>query len=280
MQSVAIVGAGALGGAIAHTLARRDVVRRIRLIDEIGRVAEGKALDIAQAAPIEGFATQLSGATDLTHAVGAHVIVIADRMSGGEWQGEEALMLLRRLTQTSSDAVLLCAGATAREAIDRGVLELKIPRRRLFGSAPEALASAARALVALAVNGSPHDVGLAVLGVPPTHVVIPWEDATVAGFGLTRLLDEPVRRRLQARIPALWPPGPHALAAAAAKVIEAMAGRQRQMISCLVAPDSNAGARTRTAALPVRMGANGVVDVVMPELSVVEQVALDNAMML
>ena len=61
MQEVAIVGAGELGGALAHVLARREAARTIRLIDDQGRVAEGKALDIAQAAPVEGFATQLSG---------------------------------------------------------------------------------------------------------------------------------------------------------------------------------------------------------------------------
>src|SRR5262245_54176707 len=280
MQSVAIVGAGALGGAIAHTLARRDVVRRITLIDETGRVAEGKALDISQAAPVEGFATQLFGTTDFTNVAGADVIVIADRMAAGEWQSEDVLMLLTRATQSSSGAVWLCAGAMAREMIDRGVLELKIARRRLFGSAPEALASAVRALVALAVNGSPRDVGLAVLGVPPKHVVIPWEEATVAGFTLTKLLDEPVRRRLHAKVPALWPPGPYALAAAAAKTIESMAGRQRQVISCFVAPDLTAGVRGRTAALPVRLGTGGVVEVVMPELNVVEQVAFANAIAL
>jgi malate dehydrogenase len=280
MQRVAIVGAGALGGAVAHTLARRDVVRRITLIDESGRVAEGKALDIAQAAPVEGFATELTGTTDLTSVAGANVIVVADRMEGGEWHGEDALALLKRLAQTSSSSVVLCAGAMAREIIDRGVVELKIARRRLFGSAPDALCGAVRALVALAVNGSPRDVSLAVLGVPPAHVVIPWQEATVAGFGVTRLLDEPARRRLSATVTALWPPGPHALAAAAAKTIESMAGRQRQAISCFVAPDLTAGARTRTAALPIRVGTDGVVEVVMPELSVVEQVALDNALTL
>jgi malate dehydrogenase len=280
MQSVAIVGAGALGGAIAHTLARRDVARRITLIDERGGVAAGKALDIAQAAPIEGFATQLTGATDVTNAAGANVIVIADRMAGGEWQGEDALLLLTRLTQTSPEAVLLCAGAMARDMIDRGVLELKIARRRLFGSAPEALAGAVRALVALAVDGSPRDVGLAALGVPPNHVVIPWEDATVGGFGLTGLLDEPRRRQLHAKVPALWPPGPHALAAAAAKAIESIAGRHRQLVGCFVAADTTAGIHARTAALPARLGRSGVVEVVMPALTNVDRTALDNAMML
>ena len=280
MHSVAIIGAGELGGAIAHALARRDVVRAITVVDETGRVAAGKALDIAQAAPVEGFATQLTGTTDLSNAAGAEVVVIADRVAGGEWQGEDALMLLTRLTQTSSKAVTLCAGWSARELVDRGVRELKMSRARLFGSAPEALAGGVGALVALEVNGSPRDVGLTVLGVPPDHLVIPWEDATVGGFALTRLVDDPARRRLRAKVPALWPPGPHVLAAAAVKAIESMAGRHRQLVSCFVAPDDASSGRRRTAALPVRLGPAGVVEVVMPGMNVVERVALDNAMAL
>jgi malate/lactate dehydrogenase len=112
--------------------------------------------------------------------------------------------------------------------------------------------------------------------------VIPWSDATVAGFALTRLVDEPARRRLAARVAALWPPGPYALAAAATMVIEAIAGRSRRTASCFVAPDSepSSGSHTRTGALPVRLGSAGIVDVLLPSLSVVEQVALDNALQL
>ena len=280
MQSVAILGAGELGGAVTHVLARRDVTRSITLVDESGRVAAGKALDIAEAAPVEGFATQLNGSTDILHAGGAAVVIIADRFGGAEWQGEDGLLLLKQLTQIAAGAVIICAGASQRELVDRGVREIRFGRARLFGSAPEALANGARALTALAVNGSARDVSLSVLGVPPSHAVIPWADATVAGFSLTRLLVEPSRHRLAARIAALWPPGPYALASAAVAVIEAMSGRTRRVASCFVAPDTSAGARVRTAALPVRLDTTGIVEVVTPPLSVGEQVALDNAMLL
>ena len=281
MQHVAIIGAGELGGAIAHLLARRDAARSITLVDESGTVAAGKALDIAQAAPSEGFATRLAGATDVSYAAGASVIVIADRAAApGEWRGEDGLMMLKRLMAGARGAIIVCAGAAQRDLVDRGVRELKIGRDRLFGSAPEALAGGARALVALAVNGSPLDVALMVIGVPPAHTVISWEEATLGGVSLTRLLDEPVRRRLGPRINALWPPGPIALAAAAVKAIESIAGRHRQLVSSFVAPDGASGGRLRTAALPVRLGAAGVAEVVVPALSSAERVALDNAMML
>jgi malate dehydrogenase len=281
MQEVAIVGAGELGGAVAHVLARHDLVRKVTLVDDAGRVAAGKALDIAQAAPVERFSTQLSGATDMYMAAGASVIVIADRVGGTEWQGEEGLLLLKRVRQMAPNAVVVCVGASQRELVDRGVRELRYPRARLFGSAPEALASGARALVALALNGSPRDVALTVLGVPPHHTVIPWADTALAGFALTRLLEEPSRRLLAARVSALWPPGPYALASAATMVIESMAGRSRRMASCFVAADAaapEAGTHTRTGAMPVRLGPAGIVEVVLPSLNAIEKVAFDNAM--
>ena len=278
MREVAIIGAGELGGALAHVAARRGVARVVRLVDDKGRIAEGKALDIAQASPVEGFATTLAGSTDASTAAGANVIVLADRAGAAEWQGDEAMQLIQRLIRSAPAAVLVCAGASQREAIDLAARELRVPRTRVFGSAPEALAAGVRALVALAANASPRDVALSVLGVPPAQTVIPWEDATIGGYALTRVIDEPARRRLAARVGALWPPGPYALATAATMVIEAIAGRSRRTASCFVAPDLSAGRRTRTAAMPVRLGPAGIVEVLAPSLSVVEQVALENAM--
>jgi malate dehydrogenase len=278
MQEVAIVGAGGLGGAVAHALAQCDAVRAITLIDDVAGAAAGKALDIAQAAPVDGFTTRIRGTADLSAVAGTAVVVIADRFGKEEWQSEDGLMLLKRMKQLASTAVILCAGAAQRELVDRGVCELEMARHRLFGSAPEALAGGARALVALSLNASPRDVALAVLGVPPSQVVIPWNDATVAGFEISRVLDEPTRRRLGARVAALWPPGPQALAAAAVSAIASMAGKSRRLASCFIAPDTSTGLRTRTAAMPARLGPAGIVDILVPSLSVAEQVALDNAM--
>ncbi len=281
MIDVAILGAGELGGALAHRLARAGAAASIRLIDETGRIAAGKALDIAEAAAIEGFATQLAGSTDVMTAAGADIIVVADRAAGGEWHGDDdGLTLLRRIALMGTQAIVICAGAAQRELVDRGVGEKHFPRTRLFGSAPAALAAAARAMIALDTNGSPHDIALTILGVPPGQILIPWEDASIGGFSATRVLEEPVRRRIAAMLPALWPPGPYALAAAAVAAIEAIAGRSRRLASCFVAPDASAGTRTRSAALPVRLGRTGIVEVVLPELSAHDRVVLDNAMLL
>ena len=289
MREVAIVGAGELGGLVAHALARRNAADVIRLIDDSGKIAEGKALDISQAAPVEGFATIVSGSTGLSAAAGAGVVVIADRAEqpGSSpnperhyWHGEEALALIRQLNAIAPRAVFLCSDVSHRELVERSVRELHISRSRILGSAGEAFVAAATAIVALEMDVSPRDVTISILGVPPHRIVIVWEDAAVAGFRLTGMITEPVRRQLTRRIGALWPVGPYALAAAACKVVDSLSGHSRRPVTCFVAPDDQAGVRTRAAALPVRLGPGGLVEVVMPKLSGVERVALDNAMML
>jgi malate dehydrogenase len=280
MLDVAILGAGELGGSLAQLVAASDVVRDVRLIDDAGNVAAGKALDLVQSSAVAGFSTRITGATDLTAAAGAAVIVLADRVEGGEWQGEDGLLVLKRLAHLGSSPVILCAGAGHRDLVERGARELGLSRNRLLGSAPEALAAAVRAIIALETNGSPRDVALALLGVPPTHIVIPWEEATIRGFTATRVLDEQARRRTMARVDRLWPPGPRALAAAARQAIAAMLGGARHTISAFVAPDDTSGRRSRAAALPVRLGPDGIERVELPSLSVRDQVALDNAMLL
>ena len=188
-RPVAILGASVLGGALAHKLAGRDRVDEIRVVDPNATVAAGTALDIQQAGSIEGFRTRVVSAGDVQAAAGAAVIVLAGlarptALSEDEDendQGEAEYAILKQVAQLDSDAVLVCADASHRPLIERGVREMKIPRARVIGSAPGALASALRALVALEVEGSPSQVALAVLGTPPHHTVISWSDATVRG---------------------------------------------------------------------------------------------------
>jgi malate/lactate dehydrogenase len=280
MQGVAIVGAGELGGTLAHVLALRGIAGPVRIVDDVGRVAAGKALDIMHSAAASEVTANVSGATDLTAAVGAAVIVVADRADGNDWHGDDGVLLLKRLAHFAGESIVVCAGAAQRELVDSGVRELRFQREHIFGSAPEALAAALRAIVALEMNGSPRDVALTILGVPPAQVVVPWEDATIGGFAAVRVLDERTRRRVGARIAALWPPGPRALAVSAAKAVAGVLGTSHQTITAFIAPDDGFGRRARTAALPVKLGPGGMTPVDLPRLSVHDQVSLDNALLL
>ena len=276
MAGVAIVGAGELGGALAHKLAGRGRVPSVCLIDASRGVAAGKALDIRQSGPIERFETRVAaGALDAV--IGAGVVVLADSAAsadGGRPGDPSAVM--RRIAGLTGDTPIVCAGADGGRLVAGSVRELGVGRARIVGSAPEALAAGLRALVALEADVSPAQVALQVLGRPPGHAVVAWSGASVAGGPLEDRLPPPALARVRRRVERLWPPGPYALASAAARVVEALAaGGSRRVFTCFVAGGSR---RTSASAVPVTLNADGVGEVMVPRLSPSERVALDNAL--
>ena len=93
MPTVAILGAGDLGGAVAHAIASRGRVGVITLVDDAPGVAAGEALDISQSCPIDRVDVRIGSSTDVLAASGASVIVFADAVGGGEWKDDRGLAL-------------------------------------------------------------------------------------------------------------------------------------------------------------------------------------------
>jgi malate dehydrogenase len=276
MSFIAILGAGALGGTLAHRLAGRGRVSEVRLIDEQVGVAQGKALDIQQSGAIEAFATRLTSAGEIAAAAGAAAIVIADAARGDqEHAGEAGLALVKRIAALDNAAPLLFAGAHQRLLLARAAGELGVEPRRLIGSAPGALESAVRALAGLEADSTGVEVQLRIVGVPPDAAVVTWEEATAFGQPLSTVLAPHRIAAMAARLPRLWPPGPGVLASAAARVAEALANGSRRRFSCFVA--IAAGSTTQVLAMPVELGRGGVVRVLHPALTRQEQTRLDNA---
>src|SRR5262245_24536780 len=150
MTFIAIVGAGALGGTLAHRLASRGRISEVRLIDEQASVAQGKALDIQQSGAVDAFCTHLTSAGAIEAAAGADAIVVADSSRGDvEHSGEAGLALVKRIASVETAAPLIFAGASQRLLLARAALELHVAPRRLIGSAPAALESSVRALAGL-----------------------------------------------------------------------------------------------------------------------------------
>ena len=273
MSVIAIIGAGPLAGALAHKLAGRSRVAEVRLIDPEEGVAKGKALDILQSGPVESAHVNLSGTASLHAAVGADVVVVADSVSGAEHDGEAGLALIRQLQAAGSSAPIVFAGATQRHLMQPCIRELHIRPIRVIGSAPAALAAALRALSGVALDTSAAEVSLQVLGVPPKDVVVAWQEGTVSGQPLTAVMGAHEIAAISSRIAGLWPPGPYALASAAARVAEALCSSSRRQYSCFV----DVG-RGRIAAMPVVLTRGGLARIVDPALSAQERTMLDNAL--
>ncbi len=278
MATVAILGGGELGGALAFALARRDCIGEVRLIDPAGGVAAGKALDILQAGPIERFRTTLWGTDDVMQAIGVAVVAVCDPSpSSDEWKGDAGLSLLRQTIPVGARPPVVFAGTAQRDLIFQAHAELGWPRERLLGSAPEAVTAALRAMVAVESDCSPQDVSLAVTGVPGRHLVVSWAEATIGGEPLGRVLPATSLTRLEARAARIWPPGPYALASAAARAIEGLVTGSRHRFTGFAVLDGELGVRGRVAAVPLSLRAAGFVRIIEPSLGPRERVAFETA---
>ena len=155
--------------------------------------------------------------------------------------------------------------------------ELHLSRGLVLGSAPFALESALRAIAGLTIDGSGVEVCLRVVGVPPKAAVVAWEEATVYGQPLSSQMPPHGIAGLTARLPGLWPPGPFALAAAAARVVEAIVLGSRRRFSCFVTTEAGP-LRAAVGSMPVELGPRGVERVLEPALTPQERVAVENAL--
>lgn len=279
MSIVAIVGAGEIGGATAHALATSDRVRRVLLIDPAGSIAAGKALDIQQSGAIAGTHVRLEGTDDPGRAAGCAACAIADRAAGaGEWRGEEGAAMLRQIVSSVHEAPLVLAGTQQTDLIAYAVSEAGLQRERIIGSAPEALASAVAAIVALEARCSPTEVTLTVLGSPPAGFVVPWSDASIGGYALQQVLSAAQLNRIEARVGHLWPPGAYALGAAAARVVRAMIFSSRRSFSVLASLGGEFGVRNRVGIIPARLAPHGIAQTRTPELTPRERVRVEIAL--
>jgi malate dehydrogenase len=277
---VAIIGAGEIGGAVARALAARARVDLVRLIDEKGSVAAGKALDLKQSGPISGFDTRIEGSNDVAAASGASAIVLADSADAGEWTGEAGLAVVRRLVRGGclDRAVLICAGAGQRVLMQQAFDELRLVRRQVIGSAPESLASTARAVVAVEAGVASNQVALTVLGRPPDRIAIPWNEASIGGHGVSSILSAPQVSRIERRVRGLWPPGPNAMGTAAALFCEAVACGSRRIFSAFVSLDRDNGTKAPLCAWPVVIGPSGLERVTSPVLTGRDKVVVDEVL--
>jgi malate dehydrogenase len=280
VSTVVILGAGEIGGALARQLAATDQVSRIVLVDDLGTVAAGKALDVAQSGPVDRYHTLMAGTNDIAAVVGAAVVVVADRagQAGGEWLDEAGLALLKRVAGLNQSAPILCAGAAQSGLIERGVNEAGISRMRLFGTGGEALRSAVTAITALEANASPSDVSLSVLGRPPHQVIVPWDEGAIGGRSIPKVLSAAQLARLDARAARLWPAGPYALAAAAARIIRTALTRGPRLHMAIVAVTREEGTPGGSAIMPVTVHPSGIAAIVPPALSSRDRVRYETSL--
>lgn len=274
MDLVAILGAGELGATLARRVAEAEVARRVVLVDADEGKARGKALDLLQSGPVEGYDTAVEGRGALVAADAPAVVVVADPPELLDVSAGAARIYGGGLVPLVGKGILIVAGSFGPTLIEAAV-EKGLPRERALGTAPLAWAGALRRRLADELRVRAADVRVTLLGLPPALLVLPQGAATVGGVPVDavsmvarrRALESLRRRRL----------GPVALATAAAQVLAALAARSRALLPLLVRLDGEYGHRGVALAAPVQLGGGRIESVVELALDPVDRVALDTA---
>ncbi|HXT70331.1 MAG TPA: hypothetical protein VN700_11280 [Vicinamibacterales bacterium] len=251
MRSAAILGAGPIGSAIAHRLAERGRLNEVRLVDEAGSIAAGKALDIRQAGPVDGYDTAVTGSTDLLSSVSADVVVFADTLNDGEWEGERGLAFVQRLMRAGSTAPMVFAGPSQTWLMEAAAREARVPIDRIIGTAVATLPNTVASL--LHIETGLAGATVAVSG-RPTSFIVTWSTATVGGRLVNELVPAHRLLAISQSLVKLWPPGPQAIAAPTALAVEGLIlGSRTPLIAAAIA-DGEYGARGVAAMLPIELG--------------------------
>jgi len=273
---VAILGSGDLAATLARLVAEAELARCVVLVDANEGRAKGKALDIAQSGPVEGFDARMEACAGLDAVVDPDVVVVADP----EDLADPVLLRTRGAERIGGwlpalgKATLLVAGPHPSPLVEAAVAR-GFPRARVLGSSPVAAAAALRQRLSVELRVEPREIGVAVLGLPPSHLVAPQGSATVSGLAVDKVSAPAFRRALAAlhgRVP-----GPAALAAAALRVLRALEGSRDTVLPVVAALDGEYGHRRVALAVPARLREGRVESIVEIPLDPVDRVAFDRA---
>lgn len=280
MNSIAILGAGEVGATLAWLLAEREIGRRVIIVDPDEGKARGKALDITQAGPVEGFDTRVDGCAALKDAQPFDVLVVADppEMMNETLSEARAGDLARSLIPEVGRGFLVVAARHASSIVE-AVVRRGFPRERVVGSLPLAVAAAVSHRLGVELKVEPGRVALGLLGDPPTRNVVPQASVVVGGIPADRLAATALRRALESlhREPGRPVLGPVALAHAARRVLHAVHASRGTILPVSVWLDGEYGHRGLALAVPAVLGDGRVQRVLEVPLDPVDRVALDTA---
>lgn len=274
LQAVAVLGAGDLGATLARRLAELGLARRVVLVDADEGKAKGKALDLMQSGPVEGYDVSIEGAAALDASPTWDAVLFADPADSPEADAVARAREVLPLLANSPDAIILVTGNRPAALVEALTAQGR-KRDRVLGTASLAVAGALRRHLAADQEAQPREVCLTVLGAPPDLVVVPRGSVSISGLPLELLSPVALRRALSAV--GTRGLGPVALAGAGARVLGALSGSASTVLPVITRLEGEYGHRGPVVAVPARLGRGRLLSVVEVPLDPVERVAFDNA---
>ncbi|MBC7106249.1 MAG: malate dehydrogenase [Firmicutes bacterium] len=283
-KKITVVGAGNVGATCAHWAAAHEL-GDIVLIDAIEGVPEGKALDLMEAAPIEGFDCLVKGGGDYALTAGSDVVVITAGVARKPGMSRDDLLqtnvkivreVTREVVRHSPDCILIVVTNPLDVMTYVAYRTSGLPPRRVMGMSGVLDTARFRTFVALELGVSFEDVTTLVLGGHGDDMVPLVRYTTVGGIPVTQLLPAERIAALVERtrkgggeIVALLKTGSafYAPGAAVVQMVEAILKDKKRVLPVAAYLDGEYGERDIYVGVPAVIGAGGVERVLEIELN-------------
>ena len=298
-NKIALVGAGQIGGTLALLSGLKEL-GDIALFDIAEGIPDGKALDIAQSAPVEGFDAKMSGGSDYSVIAGADVVIVTAGVPRKPGMSRDDLLDINAkvmgavgegIKKNCPDAFVICIT----NPLDAMVWVLQrasgVPAHKIVGMAGVLDSARFRHFLADEMDVSVEDVTAFVLGGHGDTMVPVTRYSTVAGIPLPDLvemgwmsqdrLDAIVDRTRNggAEIVGLLKTGSafYAPAASAIAMAESYLKDKKRVLPCAAHLDGQYGVKGMFIGVPAVIGAGGIEKVIELKLSGEEQAMLDKS---
>ena len=298
-SKIALIGAGNIGGTLAH-LAGLKELGDVVLFDVVQGIPQGKALDLAESSPVEGFDAKLLGANRYSAIRGSDVVIVTAGVARKPGMSRDDLIGINTgvmravgegIKQNCPGAFVICI--TNPLDVMVGVLRnyCGLPHNRVIGMAGVLDSARFRYFLAEEMNVSVEDVTAFVLGGHGDTMVPLARYSTVAGIPLTDLvamkwisqkrLDEIIQRTRDggAEIVELLKTGSafYAPASAAIQMAESYLKDKKRVLPCAAYLRGEYGIKGLYVGVPVVIGARGAERIVEIKLNPAERAAFNKS---
>jgi malate dehydrogenase len=298
-RKIALIGGGQIGGTLAHLVALKEL-GDVVIFDIAEGLPQGKALDLCQSGPVEGFNAKLSGTNDYADIKGADVVIVTAGVPRKPGMSRDDLLgiNLKVMAAVGEGIKAHCPNAFVvciTNPLDAMVWALQkfsgVPHVKIVGMAGVLDSARFRHFLAEELGVSVEDVSAFVLGGHGDSMVPMPRFSTVAGIPLPELvkmgwvkqdrLDKIVDRTRNggAEIVGLLKTGSayYAPAASAIEMAESYLKDQKRVLPCAVHVNGAYGIKDLYVGLPVVIGEKGVERVVELDLTAEEKAGLDKS---
>jgi malate dehydrogenase len=294
-MKVTVVGAGNVGATCADVLAYREIANEIVLVDIKEGLAEGKALDIWQKAPIDLYDSRTVGATnDYKRSAGSDVVVITSGLPRKPGMSRDDLIntnagIVKSVTENvvrhSPNAIIIVVSNPLDVMTYQAHITSKLPRTKIMGMAGILDTARYRAFLAEALNVSPKDIQAMLLGGHGDTMVPLPRYTTVAGIPVTELIDKDKLTAILERtkvgggelVKLMGTSAWYAPGSAAAQMVEAIVRDQRRIFPVCIKLEGEYGIKDCYLGVPVVLGKNGVEKIIELDLNTEEKALMESS---